>query len=340
MRIKVLLILLLFSPVLFSQTGGDNTYEFLNLSTHSLISSLGGTNVSLDNNDPSLALYNPSILKSESSGALALNYGNYLAGINYGSAIYALDKGRLGTFAAGINYLNYGKFDRTNTSGAIIGSFRASEYALNLLWSYRIDSVFRAGINLKPVFSHLDNYNSFGLLLDIGAHYSSKDGLYSAGLVIRNFGTQITSYTGIYDKVPFEIILGASAKLAHAPFRFSLTARHLERYDLIHQYLEPDQHYATLPSGIEEITENIMRHLIFGVEFIPSQNFYVSGGFNYQRRKELALESRTSTVGLSLGAGIKLSSFDLSISRTRYHLAGSLTNISLLLKPAILRGRN
>ena len=31
----------------FSQTGGDNVYEFLNLTHSGLISSLGGTNVSI-----------------------------------------------------------------------------------------------------------------------------------------------------------------------------------------------------------------------------------------------------------------------------------------------------
>ncbi len=31
----------------FSQTGGDNVYEFLNLTHSGLVSSLGGSNVSL-----------------------------------------------------------------------------------------------------------------------------------------------------------------------------------------------------------------------------------------------------------------------------------------------------
>ncbi|MBK7626631.1 MAG: hypothetical protein IPJ16_05425 [Bacteroidales bacterium] len=49
MRKKVLNLIflsLIISP-LYSQTGGDNVYEFLNLTHSGLVSSLGGTNVSL-----------------------------------------------------------------------------------------------------------------------------------------------------------------------------------------------------------------------------------------------------------------------------------------------------
>ena len=340
MKPTVFILFLSFTVLVYPQTGGDNTYEFLNMSTFSTASSLGGYTVSLESENPSYAFYNPALLGPQNNGSIAINYSNYLAGINYGSAIYSLSFEKYGSFAGGIHYLNYGKFDRADPSGNITGTFRASEYALNLIWSYRIDSVFNAGINVKPVFSFLESYSSIGIAMDIGARYKSKDGLYSAGLVIRNIGIQLSTYYGNRDNLPFEIIAGGSARLAHAPFRFSVTARHLQKYRLIHEYLDPEENGLKTYDGFSEVAENLFRHLSFGVEFIPSNNFYIAAGFNYKQRKELALDARASTVGFSLGAGLKLSSFELGLSRSKYHLSGSHTNLSLLLKPGLLLRRN
>ncbi|HUS87625.1 MAG TPA: type IX secretion system protein PorQ [Bacteroidales bacterium] len=334
------ILVLLFLPAsLLSQTGGDNTYEFLNLSTSSLVTALGGINVSLRTGDPSLAYYNPALLDSSSHGRIALNYVNYFAGINYGYASYSYSHDKYGELSAGLTYLNYGKFMRADPAGNITGSFTAAEYALNLIWSYSIDTVYRVGVNLKPVISHLDSYTSLGLAFDIGASYVSRDGLISAGLTLRNAGLQLTTYTGSREKLPFEIISGLSVKLAHAPFRFSVTARHLEKYDMIHDYIN-DPITPETYMGLGGVTENIMRHLIIGTEFTPSENFFVAAGFNYQRRKELIMENKTSTVGFSLGFGIKLTAFELTYGRSQYHLAGSANSFSLIVKPSAFIKRN
>ncbi len=76
-----------------------------------------------------------------------------------------------------------------------------------------------------------------------------------------------------------------------------------------------------------------MRHIILGVELIPHKNFYLSAGYNYQRRRELELESDPSTVGFSWGFGINTSFMNIEFGRATYHLAGSSTNVSLILRP-------
>lgn len=338
--LSIVILVFILAGRVMAQTGGDNTYEFLNLSTNALVSSLGGMNVSLVSNDPSLAYYNPALLNSKASGNISLNYTNYLSGINYGYVSYAKHLDSYGSFSAGITYLNYGKFDKADQSGLITGTFNASEYALNFIWSYNIDTLFHIGLNLKPVFSHLDKYTSVGILTDIGGLYQSRNGLYSAGITIRNLGTQVTSYSGTRESMPFEIIAGVSARLEHAPFRFSLTARHLQRYNMIHESEMQDENMNEKYNGISGVSENIMRHLIFSAEFLPTENFFITTSYNYLRRKELAVSSRSSTVGFSLGAGIKLSGMDLSLSRSKYHLAGSLTNISVLIKPGSIKQSN
>jgi hypothetical protein len=334
MKRKVLTLLMCFliGYISYSQTGGDNVYEFLNLTHSGLVSSLGGTNVSLQGNNLNLAYHNPALLNAEMNKNLALNYVNYFAGINYGLAMYSRSFSGTGNFAAGLTYLNYGTFTESDPSGVITGSFGAAEYALSLIFSREIDSLFSIGINIKPVLSQLEKYTSFGFAIDLGASWHNKSNMFSAGMVIRNAGYQITTYAGeTHQKLPFEIQAGISQRLAHAPFRFSLTLRHLEKFDLTYQYnVASSSENTKVSSGF---LENAMRHAILGIELIPHKNFYFCAGYNYQRRRELAIESKTSTAGLSWGFGINTSILNIEFGRATYHLAGSSTNVSLILKP-------
>jgi len=341
MKKKVLsfICLILIASSSFSQTGGDNIYEFLNLTHSGLVSSLGGTNVSLTGNNLNLVYHNPALLNSGMNNNLALNYVNYFAGINYGLAMYSKSYPGTGNFAAGLTYLNYGSFTETDVTGIITGNFSAAEYALSLIYSRELDSLFSVGITLKPVLSQLERYSSFGFAFDIGGIWHNRSNLLSVGLVFKNIGYQITTYAGeSHEKLPFEIQAGISQRLAHAPFRFSLTLRHLEKFDLTYQYNIPvTSENSKVSSGF---MENSLRHAIFGIELIPHKNFYVSAGYNYQRRRELEIESKVSTVGFSWGFGINTSVLNIEFGRATYHLAGSSTNVSLILKPDLFYKRS
>jgi hypothetical protein len=338
--LNFILFVLIASPS-FSQTGGDHIYEFLNLTHSGLISSLGGTNVSLPGNNLNLAYHNPALLNSGVNNNLALNYVNYFAGINYGLAMYSKSFPGTGNFAAGITYLNYGSFTETDVAGTITGTFRAAEYALSLIYSREIDSLFSIGITFKPVLSQLEKYNSVGFAFDLGASWHNRSNHFSAGFVIKNAGYQVTTYAGEpRQPLPFELQAGVSQRLIHAPFRFSLTLRHLEKFDLTHEYILPSSSEGKQVSS--GFLENAMRHAILGVELIPHKNFYLSAGYNYQRRRELQVESKVSTVGFSWGFGINTSVLNIEFGRATYHLAGSSTNVSLVVKPDLFykRSRN
>jgi hypothetical protein len=42
------------------------------------------------------------------------------------------------------------------------------------------------------------------------------------GLVIRNIGTQFTTYSEVREKLPLEVIVGVSQELEHVPLRWHL----------------------------------------------------------------------------------------------------------------------
>jgi hypothetical protein len=335
MRKKIYLFLsltIIISPS-FSQTGGDNVYEFLNLTHSGLVSSLGGSNVSVGDNKLNLSYHNPSLLRSEMDNNLTINYVNYFAGINYGMAMYSRSFEGIGNFATGLTYLNYGSFTEADASGVITGTFSAAEYAFLFIYSRKIDSLFSAGVTFKPILSHLEKYTSFGFAFDLGASYHNYSNLFSAGLVIKNIGYRVTTYAGEpHQNLPFEIQAGLSQRLAHAPFRFSLTLNHLEKPDLTYEYKQSSSAESD-EQGKSDFGENLMRHIILGAELIPHKNFYLSGGYNYQRRSELQVDSKVSTVGFSWGFGINTSWLDIEFGRATYHLAGSLNNISVIIRP-------
>ncbi|RLD72785.1 MAG: hypothetical protein DRI98_00840 [Bacteroidetes bacterium] len=315
-----------------AQKGGESTYSFLGLANAARVAALGGEVVSLRDDDINMVFHNPALLSADMHNNLALNYVNYFAGVNYGYAAYGYSAGEIGNFGAGMHYVNYGTFDRTDELGNSQGTFKASEYALNLFYSRSfLDSAFTAGVNLKPIYSSLEQYSSFGLALDLGLSYYLSSSLTTFGLVLKNMGMQITSYTSNRESLPFEIQAGVTQGLAHAPFRFTLTFQHLERWDLSYTVQDDDLSFSndSEQSGFDRFADNLMRHVVIGTEFLIGENFHVDLGYNYKRRKEMMVNARPGMVGFSAGFGFRVSKFHFSFGRASYHLAGGTSHFSL-----------
>lgn len=318
-----------------SQTGGESTYQFLELTSSARIAALGGNQVALyDTTDLNLPFHNPALLTKQMHNYLLLNYVNYFSDIHYGYVSYARSAGRAGTFALGMHYLNYGDFREATEFGELTGNwFTASEYALNIIWARNYGRL-RYGINIKPVFSAFETYRSFGLTSDAGISLLSKNGLTNVALVFKNAGAQLTTYyeNGIREPVPFDIQAGISRKLEYAPLAFSITLQRLNHWNLNSSADNPansDDLKTTWFQLDESFAKQFMRHVVLGAEIFPSPNFVIRAGYNYQRRQELKFDDKTSTVGLSLGFGLKIKRFRFDFATSRFHLAGSSNLFSI-----------
>jgi len=333
-RYTIILLFVLVSINLVGQKGGESVYNFLHLTNSARASALGGDNVSIMDDDINLVFHNPALLSAGMDQNMNLNYVNYFAGINYGYASYAFKKENIGNFAGGIHYVDYGSFDRTDQYGNYEGNFRASEYALNLIYSRTIiDTFLTVGVNVKPIFSVYEQYTSFGGTMDIGAVYHNPRTNTSAGLVLKNLGMQFVSFAGTRERVPFEIQAGVTQGLAHAPFRFSLLLQNLEKWDLT--YDEPEDDPFTFGGEVSEVNkfdifaDKLMRHAVIGVEFLLGENFHFDMGYNYKRRMEMKMNNMPGMVGFSWGFGFRISKFHVAYGRSRYHLAGGTSHFSL-----------
>lgn len=313
-----------------AQIGGDNTYEFLNLSNSSRIAAMGGNFLAIKDNDISLAPNNPSIITPEMNNHLALSFVDYYTDINYGFASYGKHFNKLGSFAATMQYINYGTFQYADESGERYGSFKAGEYALSIGWGRQLDSLFSIGANFKTIYSSLEANSSLGIAVDIAGTYSTPDD-FTVSLIARNIGRQLTTYQDETEPLPFELQLGLSKKLKHVPFRYSILLTHLETPDLTYNDpTDPDNAVDPLTgetfndeNQLEDISDKVLRHIIIGGEFTPTDNISLRIGYNYRRRQELMVDSKISTVGFSWGLGVKISHFHFNYSRSAYHLHGS-----------------
>lgn len=326
----IIIVLCCFVQHAYAQIGGESTYQFLELTNSARIAALGGNQVALhDSTDLNLPYHNPALLSEGMSNRMQFNYTNYLADINFGYAAYARSYERIGNFAAGIHYINYGEFDEATELGELTGNqFTAAEYAFHLYYSNSFKKLYY-GATLKPVYSAFESYQSFGMALDLGIVLRSKNGLTNVGMVASNIGGQITTYyeDGAREKIPFNLQAGISQRLKHAPIILSLTLDNLSNWKL--SASENDEDELALFEREESFGQQIMRHTVIGMEVLPSDNFIIRAGYNYQRRQELKFDDRVSTVGFSFGFGVRINRFRLDYGISRFHLAGSSNLISL-----------
>ncbi len=329
----LLLFLLLFAYPIQAQIGGDNTYEFLNLPQSARLTAMGGIQLSIVDEDVNLATQNPALYNPQMHNQLNFGTVAYLADINYGNIGFAryLDSLDL-TGGINLQYINYGEFQQTDVSGQIIGTFTGGEYALSVgvgkqkgRWSY--------GANLKMIYSSIIEYSSLGLTADLGGTYYNPEKEFTASLVFKNIGRQITTYTEEnIEPMPFDIQLGVSKRLKHLPFRYSITAHNLHRWDI--RYDDPNQQEDNSLFGEDTIEQNyladkIFRHLIFGGEFYFGKNVRVRVGYNHLRRQELRLQYRGGLTGFSFGAAIRIKRFLIEYGRANYHLADGSHHLTI-----------
>lgn len=328
------LIALLFCSSSFTamaQIGGEHVYEFLNLSPSARITALGGLQIAAMDDDVSLAAQNPSLYNSEMNTHLSLNTVAYVAGINHGYLGFAKDMDSLATFGIGVQYISYGDFIGADPTGVVTGSFSASEYAFNIGGAKQFGK-FSYGMNLKVVFSNLEMYSSTGLALDMGLTYFDEESMFSAGLVVKNMGTQLSTYAGTKEDLPFDVQLGISQRLKHLPFRFGITAHHLHQWDI--RYDDPNlQSNSIFDDGSDDdksyFADNLFRHLIFSGELFLGKSLVVRAAYNHQRKQELGVDARGGGTGFSYGAGIHIKRFQFSYGRSIYHIAGGSHHFSI-----------
>jgi hypothetical protein len=334
-----LLMFLLPASVHAQVIGGRNVFSYLTLPQSARVTGLGGAQIAVRDDDPVFAIGNPGALNEAMSGKVALNHNIFMGGIQHGYVSYAHHLKKWGfTMHGGLQYLNYGEIKRADEYGDVQGTVKAGETAFTLGAARPLSDRFSLGLNMRMAFSRLDIYRSSALLADVGLMYADTSRRLTMGLVIRNAGTQLSTYAGLKETLPFDIQLGISKRLEHLPFRFSIIAHHLHQWDI--RYNDPNlQDDDVLLFGEEQTTENkttaaidnFFRHLIFSGEFLLGKNegLRIRLGYNHLLKRELSVSNYRSLAGFSGGLGVKISRFRVDFGYGAYHLAGGVAHLGI-----------
>lgn len=324
---------LFFSVFAYSQVGGQSVYQFLNMVTSPRQSALGGKTLTIYDYDVNQGHFNPATINPEMDNRMSLNYGNYYGEITYGTAAYAYTYDRhVQTLHAGVNYVNYGKFDGYDENGTPTSSFTGSDISLSVGYAYNVPHTdIHVGANAKLINSTLESYNSFGGAIDLGMIYIDDYNGINYAFVVRNIGTQISTYAGTRESLPLEVMAGISQQIENVPIRWHLTLENLQQWNV--SFSNPARAENSIDgSSTPEKTSffnNALRHVIFGAELFPERGFNIRLGYNFRRGEELRLLEQRNFSGISLGFGLKMGRLKFDYSYSRYTLAANTSLFGL-----------
>lgn len=312
-----LLWLLTLAPAARSQDG-STAYNYLNVTSSARIYGLGGVNISAVADELQTADQNPALMGQEMSGQLILDYMRYVGESNFAGLRYAHSVGERGTWSAGLRYFGYGEMKEADASGVVTGTFSPKDITFSGAFSYDITERLRGGINLKLLYSAYADYTAFALATDLGLNYYDPDADLSLSIVGANLGGQIKKFDQTYDRLPIDVRLGLTKGLSGVPIRLNVTAWNLTKWHL--PYWSSGDGTTSDPFVKKDsFGSNLFRHLVFGIDFIPSDRFYAAIGYNYKTRTDMSTYSRSFLSGFSLAAGLTLPRFNFSLAFAQPH---------------------
>lgn len=319
-------IVMLWSLNCFAQEGAS-AYSFLEVPSSSHAFALGGTNITVIDDDINLMEQNPALLGPEIDMQVGFNYMHYLGASNFAGVRYGMAAGDRGAWSIGIQYLGYGTMSQTEADGSVVGTFSPQDVVFSGMYAHDFTDRLRGGINVKMIYSSYEQYTAFAMATDLGLNYYDPDHDMSLSLVLKNLGGQIKRFDNAYDRLPFDIQLGWMQRLGSSPFQLSITAWHLNKWNL--PYYDMEDNGSEIRVLKQSFISNLFRHLVFGLQYAPSDKFYIALGYNYKTRTDMSTYNRNILSGFSIGAGLKVKSFALGVAYAQPHKSGSSIMLNL-----------
>ena len=321
---------LLLSLPGWAQIGGKETSHFLNLPANAKEAALGGINISAPEQEVSSLQTNPAFLKANMHQQVSFGFTDFLADVAQSNLTYALNTKKAGLWGLGISYVNYGDFTQRDATGLAEGEFSVQDYAVGITHATTLNH-FTLGATVKVVVSSIAEYKAVAVATDWGGAFKHPEKDLSIALAFKNIGYQLQSFTGDnQDILPFDAQLGFSYKPEHMPFRFSLTAHHLQKLNIVYQDTTVNTGFGTgAASPKVSLGDKIARHFVVGGEVLLSKNFNLRFGYNHLRRKELKMENASGTAGFSVGTLVRIKGFQLDYARAYYYLGGATNYFTL-----------
>ncbi|RMG65415.1 MAG: hypothetical protein D6715_08560 [Calditrichaeota bacterium] len=309
-RIQIWFFLLLMVLGAAAQSVGTTAFEFLRQEYSARSEAIGGNLISFSG-DANGMFVNPAGLASLANPQWGVNYVDHLLDLQGGQLVYARPATRFGTLGLGLLYLNYGDFQETDAFGQETGrSFSASEFALAASLSNVLGPDFDYGVNLKLIYSSLDNVNAVAVALDGGLQYHAPfSNQLTFAVVVSNVGLVLDDYTGTDEDLPIVVRVGFSKRLEHLPLVISGALNDL-----------------TLETG--DFWDRAKRFSVGG-EFDISEQVKFRLGYNNEVNDNVRPLGRRGFGGMTAGLGIAWKSFRFDYAYSAYGELGSQNRLAI-----------
>lgn len=284
------------------------TYDFLRADVSSRAAAMAGSFVSVTG-DPNMIFYNPAGLSTLERPMGSLGFFKHLMDINAGHVAYSQEIEDLGYFGIGAVYVNYGSFDETDDFGNILGEFKASDMAFTVGYSNVLQENLHYGVNAKFIYSSIAGYSSTGLAADLGLLYTVPESRFTFGVSVRNIGAQLSSYIETKEKLPLDVVVGASVVPRGLPLLVNLN-------------------FHKLNEETDKFTDRFKSFSVGG-EFTLSPVIMARFGYNNEQRRELKIGTGAGLAGFSGGIGVTVSDYRVDYALTSLGKIGNFHRISL-----------
>ena len=301
----ILIILGCIAIPLFAQQG---TYNFLLTDVSARAAALNGSFVSMKD-DPNVLFYNPASIGTLSMPKVSVSYVNHLMDVNAGTLSYGQYIEGIGNVGAGVIYMNYGSFNRTDEFLNMLGTFSAADVALVAGIAAHYDNDILVGINAKYIYSSIAEYGSTALAVDLGFLYDIPSQNLSIGGSVLNIGKQLRTYAGLDESLPLDVKVGVTKRPEHLPVSLNIDFHRLNE------------------SGDKFLDR--FSNFTIGTEFLMSKSLCVRVGYNNKQRKEFKTGTSAGLGGFSLGFGLVLSEYQIDYAYNSYGDFGGIQRFSL-----------
>lgn len=328
--IKRFLILLLIPLGLFGQSGGNAVFSFLDRSIFAGSSALANTAYLNPANVGAYAVQNPLLLTDSNLYQIEASYGTLGDGIQLTQASAGVKiKGQL--LMLGIQNIGYGTFNHTDTWGNGLGSFTAGDLAVSVGTKILDFQGWSLGTNFKVVNGSYERYQSWAIATDF-ALMKRFENAPDVVMMAKNIGGQINAFGDSRESLPVNLLFAVGDKLKYAPFRWTFVVDQLQRPNL--GYDDPNNITVDPITGEEtqnsqDIFNLALRHLSGSLEFLPTTRTHFMLGYSFRRQYEMALPSRRTSGGFTLGAGMYFDRFTFHFANELRSVAGRMNTVSL-----------
>ncbi len=317
----------------------NGLYRALKDANSARVVALGGLPLPMHDGDLQTVVFNPSAISPEMNNQMVLSYvGDFNIGTNFATAQYSHTFDKLGSFAASVQYYNYGSMQYVSESGNVDGStFNVSDYAVTLGWGRELTDKWSIGANLKYAGVQYESGQAGALGVDVAATYWSYSN-WAFTLTARNIGRQIYSRElNVTNKwLPFSVDFMASKKLNHLPLTIILGYKDIQHWNKLYKdpldlsgYYDPITGQYQEPSKASKFFTNLGCHLVVGGELALGKNLFLRASYNYETFRNMGVPEKRSLVGFSVGFGVKIKAFQLDYARSRNNIVGSPNFLTL-----------